>query len=132
MNTLSCEQLMQIIVELDTSYRKQLAEKNLQIEASACLLYDNESEENQRVEMVDWDKCYLCNVIITNYKYGNNGFYNSQEFLEEVDGIFKCEVCNKRTCSDCNWAQGCRTCFHVRKKAIECKEIIDKIKKANN
>ena len=127
MNNLTTEQLMRIIVDLDTSYKKQLAKKNLQLTCSASLLYENDAEENQRVEMVDFDKCYLCKDIIVDYKYWDIDDDESQEFVQNVENIFTCDVCNRRTCGDCEWAQCCRNCFEVRKKAIECKEIIAKI-----
>lgn len=126
MNTLSCEQLMQIIVELDTSYKKEMRNKEVENRCLKRILYENVLE--QRIEIISYDNCYLCEEGICNYKHWEEDDDDDREYEMTIENIFVCKVCNKRTCSDCNWAECCRTCFGVRKKVIECREIVDKIK----
>ena len=126
MDTLSCEQLMQIIVELDTSYKNEVKNKEFENRCLKGLLDSNEASD-QSIEFISGTQCDLCGIKICVYKYRDEDD-DDLEDETDVNEVFICKVCNKKTCSDCNWAGCCRDCFQVRRKVIECSGIVDKIK----
>lgn len=139
MDNLTCEELMKIIVELNTSYKEELVNKRLEMRCLQDLLYKN-NVNNDRIEMIAHTRCQICDKRIADYEYYDYGSDSDSEdsddhtmtrYKHRDENIFVCVVCNKKTCSECNWAECCKSCVQVRTKAIECREILKKIEKNN-
>jgi len=125
MNKLSCEQLMEIIVQLDNSYKKEIKNKNFEVNCLKELLLNNDIQDT-KMKVTSYAKCFECYQLLCNYDHWEDD--DEAENILTVENIFVCQVCSHKTCSNCNWGSCCIPCFQIRRKAIECNEIVDKIK----
>ena len=114
MDTLSCEQLMQIIVELDTSYKNEVKNKEFENRCLKGLLDSNEASD-QSIEFISGTQCDLCGIKICVYKYRDEDD-DDLEDETDVNEVFICKVCNNDPC----------TCLCTKCKQYPCECICTK------
>ena len=114
MNTLPCEQLMEIIVQLDTSYTKEIMNKELEGECLKGLLLAN--EYGSKV-MVDYAKCAVCTELVYDYNVSDDNYFLNPKIHKN---IHNCGICDKKICISCSINLCCPKCWEIR-------DIVDEI-----
>ena len=136
MDKLTNEELMRIIVNLDASYKKELLRSSTEI---ACLTAVYLEETCVEVEMKKFDRCYLCQKYISNYRAE---FEDQEDYAEDTENIYECSVCAKNTCVDCQKTEiiesesshssiinRCTNCNDIHAKVHEIKDLCSKFDK---
>ena len=129
MDKLTNEQLMKIIVKLDSSHKKE--NENLRLENSCLknLMKENATEHN--INMINHCSCHSCNKTITNYTYYlSEDMGGGEEYIETEIEIYKCEFCNNKFCNDCVDISACglkticKVCNEIRKQTEQIHKLV--------
>ena len=108
MNELTHQQLMEHMVELDTSHKKQHEKKSLEIRCLRKLMKKNETE--YYINMTNHCVCHACDETVFNYTHREDEYSESSD---TVVNIYKCGICNNNFCKDCVWLcddDNCKLC----------------------
>ena len=122
MNKLTNEQLMKIIVNLDTSHKKEKENLRLENECLRNLLKDNATDHS--INMIDHCVCHSCDKTIYNYThYLSEDMGGGVEYIETEENIYKCEICKNQFCEDCV-DYNCVDCDKIRKQTDQIRKLV--------
>ena len=128
MNKLTNEQLMQIIVNLDTSHKKEKENFRLENRCLRNIMRENETEHT--MNMIDHCTCHACDTDIANYThYLSEEMGGGKEYIETVEKIHKCKVCKHQFCHECvtGFEGGtpiCIDCYEIRKQTRQIRRLV--------
>jgi len=130
---LTQKELMKIIVHLNTSHKKEVANLKIELECKTNIMKNNELGS---LEYIEHCNCENCGVILNKYSYksiDDDTYYEPGEPSIENE-MFKCRICDKKFCQVCNHRYYhsdntcyCDDCHEIREEAKKIEEIMTQI-----